>query len=238
MEKTLSEFEHRSSNTLQNLLQTVEECGMIDPQLKPDMALFMALQYLRTPQARNLQIELAEGLMQRVLDLHIAHERPELSDHDLRARLGPDSGPLLHAQLMFSPELLTPVASVLEKHIWVVGLNNTSKPLYTSDTPLVLQPHKAKGLLPCTGLASKGIEIAFPLTPDYILILWERTSFRDLARKDCATIELDGNDVSHFNSLQVFQSYRQVYSSRSDFALAKEICGPEGRNLEPDGMTP
>ena len=38
---------------------------------------------------------------------------------------------------MIDPDVLGEFSEVLHKHIWVVGFNNTSHALYTSDHPVV-----------------------------------------------------------------------------------------------------
>ena len=42
------------------------------------------------------------------------------------------------------------------------------------------------------------------------------------------------NNVAYYNSLQVAQSYRQIYSPKDDFTIARQMCKkfPEIRELD------
>lgn len=82
--------------------------------------------------------------------------------------------------------------AVLTDHIWLIGNNDTKSPLYTSDNPLVSRGHYGG-----TGLATVGIEIAFPLTPKYVLLLYERTAFQHRLGQDCQTITLNPDRVNY-----------------------------------------
>lgn len=44
--------------------------------------------------------------------------------------------------------------------IWIVGVNQTETPFYTSDTAAI-----RKGYEGVSGFASRGLEITFPITP-------------------------------------------------------------------------
>ncbi len=234
VEKELAKIETQFSDTLETVLSKVQESGRIDPQQKSLMSQFMALQELRTPEARNSWIEMKETVMQRVLELQIQHKMPELSDRDYRVRVNPEVVAIQQARFMFSPRILLPMCNVLQNHIWLVGLNETSQPFYTSDSPLVRRAHKEERFWSTSGLGSEGIEIAFPLTPKHILILCDRRFFGEIASRDCGTISLNSDNVTYYNGLQVFQSSRQVYSARDTFALAQEICHQHPEVRDPD----
>jgi hypothetical protein len=74
------------------------------------------------------------------------------------------------------------------------------------------------------GWGSYGVEITFPLTPNFILILCGRTAFPRLALLDEHIIPLTPKQVAYYNSLQVILSYRSVYSPVGEFLLAADIC--------------
>jgi len=234
VEKELAKIEAQFSDALETVLSEVQESGRIDPQHKSLMSQFMALQELRTPAARNSWIEMEETVMQRVLELQIQHKMPELSDHDYTVRVNPEVAAMRQAMFMFSPKMLLSICRILQNHIWLVGINETSQPFYTSDCPLVRRPHKEKKFWSTSGLGSEGIEIAFPLTPKYILVLFDRRFFGDIACRDCGTIPINSDTVTYYNSLQVFQSSRQLYSPSDTFALAQEICHEHPEVRDPD----
>ncbi len=143
--------------------------------------------------------------------------------------------PLLHTREIFTPHMDTIVAGLLDK-IWIVGVNRTALPLYTSDNPVIRRPI-GLGEDVLTGFLSPGMEIAFPLTPKYILILRDRAFLRDEADAELhgKTMLLTLEDAATYNREQVLQSYRNVFSSTSNFSCAKLICSQERPDVrEPD----
>src|SRR5260221_10561198 len=115
-------------------------------------------------------------------------------------------------------------AEILRHHIWYVGINNTPYPFWTSDNPVVRHAHNKEPFRSNWGLASPGIEIAFPLTPKYVLIMAERSYFSHYAQLEGTAYLLRKENVTFYNSMQVNDSFQQIYSSKSDFSLAVKMC--------------
>jgi hypothetical protein len=126
---------------------------------------------------------------------------------------------LEQAKFMLDPVLLTRSYLALIEHIWIVGINKTKQPLYTSDTPVVGRPHQST----LAGFDSEGIEICFPLTPKCVLNLLERNHFGNLKRLDGKVRPLNAEQVRYFNHMQVTYSNRQIYSITDDFSHAKDL---------------
>ena len=154
---------------------------------------------------------------------------------------------MLHAELMWDPEFVSRIAVVLYHRIWIVGVNDTSIPLYTSDTPVVLQAHKQReNFIPDPskgpafskaidvvieskrpGIESEGVELVFPLSPKCALIILESKHFKYLEKNQGKRYSLQPADIIRLNSLQVLESNRQVYSVSSDFGLAEKLCNDQ-----------
>lgn len=211
VEHELSAIESVFYRERNELLNTLNNMGSIKPDQKEAMAYFMTIQMLRTPEARRAFIELQESMVTKLLD-----------DEELFAQYDQKYASLEHAAFMFSPEIQQASMHALSNHIWIVGNNQTSQPLLTSDTPVVMKAHSAQ--FREIGVQVPGVEIAFPLSPRFILILLERNFFRNLASQDCTSCSLSANQVTYYNRLQVLRSYRQVYSSSDDFSMVEQIC--------------
>jgi hypothetical protein len=133
----------------------------------------------------------------------------------------------------------------LLKHIWVVGINRTMQPFYTSDNPVVKMPHILAPGRSLTGFRSQGIEIAFPLSPTHILVMYERRHhYQVYGRMDNSVNRLNAFGVERYNQWQVKQSYRQVFCTKKEFEQAEgvcrrfpEVCDPERNrvNVEVNG---
>ena len=89
---------------------------------------------------------------------------------------------------------------------------------------MVKRGHKTDPLIGYQGFASEGIEIAYPITSKTILIICERIGFSEYQNKDGKCVFLTSENVTYYNSLQVVQSYRQVYCNEDNFDLVKNIC--------------
>jgi hypothetical protein len=130
---------------------------------------------------------------------------------------------LFQSQQIFDFDKLDGFAEVLYNHIWILCVNDTGKPLYTSDDPVVMHT-PLKDQLPAVGIASPGIEIAYPLSSSRILTLADREvyGFHENAF-DGKSRSLDEENVTYYNSLQVLDSERQIYCEQPDFDLVKDM---------------
>ena len=127
--------------------------------------------------------------------------------------------------LLFStpPDIAELVAPLL-MHTWLVGINDTAVPLCTSDNPVVMRPHVEHPFMSMSGYKAHGVEIAYPLSPKCILLLFEREYHNDLAARIYEHITLDEDDVAYYNEMQVEQSRRQVYGQTENFKAAQVLC--------------
>lgn len=123
----------------------------------------------------------------------------------------------IHSNFMFSS--YEQASQIIRKHIYLIGINDTDKPLFTSDHPVVQYPH-----LGLNGINSPGIEIAFPINNKAILIMKEKSHFYKFAKLDGNLFPLTLNDVNFYNQLQVYGSNRFVFCSENQFDLVEEIC--------------
>lgn len=218
VEKRLSQMEGEFATTLDLVVNSLERGTRFRSDWKTPLAKFLTIQSCRTRQFRNALGEMQRLFAQVCKDRGIDDRKylpfvpePETTDEDIVA--------FNHAYFLLHPRTIPTYVAVLTDHIWLIGNNDTRSPLYTSDNPLVSRGHYGG-----TGLATVGIEIAFPLTPKYVLLLYERTAFQHRLGQDCQTITLNPDHVKYYNCLQVQQSFRQVFCSEDDFDLARKQC--------------
>jgi hypothetical protein len=142
------------------------------------------------------------------------------------------------------------MAGVFFHRDWWFLLNSGAKGFYTSDHPVVehgevttaaaslaetlgFQAASAAGskgifgkLLPVllTNIFAVGPLALFPLAPDILLVMLDRTKYALGASLDGRVQNmLNPADLEFYNSVQVLQSNRQAYSRDNDFALAERI---------------
>ena len=99
------------------------------------------------------------------------------------AKFIPDAGyeQVLHAELVFDCDHLIAIAERFWKLLWIVGRNRTEHPFYTSDEPVVRQHpviNETSGPVP----PDVGLEFAFPLNDEFILVMLDRRMFSGFYR--------------------------------------------------------
>src|SRR5262245_29605931 len=95
------------------------------------------------------------------------------------------------------------LTEMLYRHILVIGKSESKDKLYTSDNPMVRQPHRTHPLPGNAGITSTGIEIAMPLSSHHVLVFMERSHFASLKKNDRKDVDLVEGNVEYYNSLQV-----------------------------------
>jgi hypothetical protein len=229
-EKALSKLDGVYPCWRDSITETAEKGERITLEQQAKLAFFIAMQIRRTRWFRNLNIEIAEQVEEVFVKMS------EYFDDKFGVPLEPDASmseylfpnkeemsKLAQIQSMRSFSTMYKLLQILAHHIWIVGVNQTTQPFYTSDNPVVMWPHKQHPILSYSGLQSEGIEIAFPLSSRYILALLERTFHADLEALDCSSMPIENDGVVYYNGLQVAGSYRWVYCQTDSFGLAEEI---------------
>jgi hypothetical protein len=215
-----------------DVLATINSGKRINYTQKKNLALFIALQALRTRWLRDVNIGVLNQIEEVFSHFSRKYEQEQgiqlKPDASLSALLSADkeeTAKLSQIASIKNPDTVQNIVGILLNHIWIVGINKTDRPFYTSDNPVVRWAHKSHPLRSYSGLRSEGVEIAFPLTPKCILTLLERTFHADLEVLDCGFMPIDENGVVYYNGLQVFDSHRWIFSLSSDFTLTEEMCG-------------
>lgn len=204
------------------------------------MATYLAVQYLRTPRGRQKAEELTLLAAKISFFNYLGEKDPEIANQiqnpieEIQLSLAKDRRPAAHATILLNIPLIEELATILLKHIWIVVENKTESSYYTSDHPVVVVPHAGTSVRPKSGLASTGIQVIYPLTPQYSLSLLERNFWKLFAPSDRKVhrLQIAKASVEFDNSVQVVQSSRFVYSQDSDFTLVKDMCreNPELKN--------
>lgn len=198
IEDVLAGIEGRYQKTLKNLLDTPEK-GNISDEVRERVCYFLALQILRTRDMRNLAKEMQTKFLQSLVDDMTKLNFPEHAHLSPRVEMKHDV--VSHLKLMFDPSIVAPICGMLGVKIWLIGLNNTGTPLYTSDTPIVKANHVKHKY--AAGWDGPGVEIIFPITPNHALILLDRQLFAHNLPNDGRWVALNDADIVRFNELQV-----------------------------------
>ena len=211
----------------------IKNCYCMSLSEKILMSVCITAQFWRTKKQR---VMLEEGIMKlyktlipKLYNIEYGNIEGKLSPRDIDVSIGKESMKLQHAEFILDIERLLEFVQVLLKHIWVVYINRTKVPFWTSDAPIALNSI-SDGCRSGKGIASKGIEIILPLSDKVALGMYEREHYEEMFslamnKDDRLYIEIsDEEEVNRFNKLQILESYRCIFSSDTNFSVAEEMC--------------
>ena len=210
---------------------------LVTDESREALTIFLALQHIRTRQARDRLSQLNDAMDRALVAL-----REEGTD-DFKAWIDegltrPRDPKRTHAEQVLNPTLITTLAETLHSHVWLLYSVPDSTPLYLSDHPLAMHTHaRAEGR--GYGPASFGTELEFPLSPRCLLCLMERrwieSNIPRIAGLDGKLVgTLRAENVEFQRSLQVAGARQFVYCSADDFDLAREMCEANPQLRDPD----
>lgn len=202
----------------------IKNCKPFSEDEKTGLALMMAIQMLRTKSQREEIGEIIAKIYQTLAYKRQMNDEASLPKEAFEVEANKDFVKLQHSAMLMDAEHIFGIAEALLNHIWVMRVNKTSTPFYTSDNPIIRIPHKYDKFISHSGLSSEGIEIAFPISPNLIVVLFEKQWFAQYHKDLTFEAITNESEVDYYNCGQVVHSYRCVYSQKDNFKLAKELC--------------
>ena len=184
------------------------------------IAYYIALQFTRTKEFRSIFEQMTEGLKEGLREKgeHIPIEKLD------EFFSGAEPSAVQQVRMLANPEHMQKMVNLLSSHVWFIGYIPESLALYTSDHPVAISSHEnhpGRGV----GLGSYGVEIAFPLSSRFVLMMYDRGMFGNAFEgRENMVVRLTSENVVYVNAKQVQRSYRQIFCSVDDFSLARNIC--------------
>ncbi len=198
---------------------------------------FVATQFIRTKDHRE-DLKINNKLVkEKILD---GGSEEEFKTYELgRQILEMDSDKFVKEMQLksFKVENVNFYANIFGNKKWVLLVNNTPIPFWTSDNPIArFNPFKFEKV-PNMGLIFHGMQVYFPLSNKLCLCMLDPfiyRSYNKMERIDPLYVRLNILqvdkvfinciiDVIFINSLQLKECYRQVFSKENDFKLAKDM---------------
>jgi len=222
-EKELSKLEGELNLAYRKLIDS-QDLEVLNKKEKMSIASFLALQFIRTKENRETIKDIIKQIKKKFfgekLSKRLIDEINEASKEESIKRL--------HLSLMGEYQR---EAEILINMKWILFVNKTKMPYWTSDNPFVLYNSidmKPYGNL---GLTSRGIQTYLPLSPILSLGVCDPKRFVKLPNKwDVDNVE----NIIFQNHLQVKWSTRHVFSRNSDFDLAKRMLKEHPELGQPD----
>jgi|GEM_PF-1885288 len=208
LEKALDLLERRFGTAITDLISK-EDPTKISLKNKLDLALFVAIQYLRTKETRERIADVANSFAAAAVK-HL-----QVEDHGIK--LTEEGEMAMHLdRLKDFPSFAVTIAQMK----FVLMTNNTKIPFWTSDNPVSLQNEYDQAPFGNLGIASKGIEMWTPISPRLVLVTCDPTMYSIIP--DVVEIN-DEQIVIRNNWLQIISSTRFLMSNTDDFYMAHEM---------------
>lgn len=210
----------------------IKNCSPFSENEKTLLSFFLAIQSVRTRAYRDTIKQTFEKMYETLAYKQQMKEVDAIPKEYFKVNANEDFIKLEHCGMLLDEEIAIHFAETLMNHIWVMYVNKTDQPFYTSDNPISTIPHKHDKYISYGGFASDGVEVVFPLSPNLLIAMYEK-KWHSKSYKDRTFIPIYNKEiVDYYNYAQVVNSFRCVYSQKENFEMAEKICNehPEIRD--------
>lgn len=234
----LKVFEDEARQALGEIVNQLEsgEFRRIRGKRRRQLARFIAIQSMRTPEHRRQVSEIDRLVEEAKLRIQLERTQPELANAVLHVEAPPEREVHLHALALLNLPLIEQLTRALLDLNWIVFESPSGNPFWASDNPIVRYSHHRDPLQRLTGFASAGVEIACPISPRYLIALVDAREFHFLASARGERSLLATEFVDFYNALQVTQATRFIYASTDQFDHAREICEKAPEITDPNRL--
>ena len=195
-----------------------ENCHFITLNDIVTFSIFMAFQDIRVKSIRQ-NVEDTSNCIQQILADLGANERT-INEYKISA----SASKLIHGRMIFNSKEICDIAHIFSNHIWVLLVNKTKTSFYTSDNPIGTTAHIHDSVLGMNGINSRGVEIYFPLSPNVLLLLFEKSYHQEFSKYDRRVVEIfDSAVVDKYNTRCTLNALRFVISNSNDFSIVDEM---------------
>jgi hypothetical protein len=192
--------------------------------LKNDLFVFLSVQLLRTKEFRLQLKDLHEQALATLVKDFYNKPIPE----GLKIRISDAYSQLEHISQLDTNNIIE-YAKYLFNKKWVVLLNKTRSPLWTSDNPISFYNSFGRSGYNL-GIFSPGIEIRFPLNTELLLYSYDPKTHPDTMNKK----RMSERDVLLANETQIRNSTQFICSPTSNFEYATEYLRTYPKYKDPD----
>lgn len=232
-------FEPKFSQLLQTIDEIMDEWILGEEQYhlqfkeKIELALHLVTQFFRHSQLKESTVDDYLRMDKACIDMikcFVANEKGDESINDLKLDVKCEES-VLHANLTYlNYEMLMDFADSIASNIWMFLVSKNGD-FYTSDFPIVVEPHMKSLRTGYMGLAQYGGELTYPLSPSLMLVVFDRVYFKEKEKFDCTFSIANDKEIRRQNMFRYFYAKRHVFSRNKDFSLIDKIYKIEGRHI-------
>ena len=210
---------NHSVNLLESLLKKVgllhKRNISITSSEKFVIASFFAVQNLRTAHTRQEITQTSQKLYEIISSMSEEVEKPEDFYPSYKDEQAITS---LHINLM--KELGEQCARYLMEQKWIFGINRSSRSIFTSDNPAILDTSFCKdGVIRHDGFMSPNVNFYLPLNKDFVLLIIEKSFYEKYKQpmSNCNVLDFNEEGIVYVNNLQLNNCFFQIYSNTDKF---------------------
>ena len=205
----------------------IKNCFFLSENDKFYLSIHLALQYVRVKSVRNNIADSNDCLQQVLKDMGASQEM--LNKYTVPAT----QLPYIHGRMIVNKEHIETLAQSFFSLTWMLQVNKTSQPFFTSDNPIGTEEHIHHPFVSMAGLQSRGVEVYFPISPNLMLLMFDGEFHTELQGYDRRVIELENEEVVKYcNSRCVLHSDNCIFSNANDFAVIDKMLAENPNILD------
>lgn len=195
-----------------------KNCYFISEMDKVNFAICLAFQYIRTDSVRKAVADSSDCLHQVLKEIDVTHD---VIDKYI-IKQGEEKN--IHGNMLLDVEQIMELAEGFHNLIWILGINRTGIPFYTSDSPIGTVPHVNHPFMSMAGIRSEGVEVFFPLSPMHVLLMYEGSYHKNLISYERKYLSFTQKErIEYYNSVSIFESDRNIFSCNGDFNMVEKL---------------
>lgn len=211
MERQLSALEGEVATITGQWIEWLRDMEPLDqvpiPAVNREIvSLFLAVQYLRTADTRDILARLSHA--------------------DAGVAPTPDAVQQMHTELLWDEALVNGLAARIRTSYWLFARNETPTPFVTSDNPITFRSADNRRWVRA-GIYTPGTYAGFALAPDLILYCHpDEPPWGQLDRyaNKLSPVAIDEGMVDSENSGQVFMATRFLFSTQNKFDTERRFA--------------
>lgn len=185
LENTYADFESFFAPQYLSFLDSLNhKTFYLSESMKQMFATYLMVQITRTQEHRIVLEQMNTEINKQLINKGFSTE----DKRKLGLNIDELDSKQIHLKNILSFNFHQSGVNILLNHMWLIYHNITNIPFYTSDNPV---NYCSSLSVESFGLASKGIEISFPLSPEYMLVICDRIYFSDLKFLENKTHQLN-----------------------------------------------
>lgn len=192
----------------------INNCFFISKEEKDALSECLAVQFLRAKGVRNGISDAADCMVQLMREWGVeASELERLAESKEQIKN-------IHISMMLDPDNLLQTKAYFQRLTWMLVVNKTKKKLYTCDSPIATIAHKHDAIRSMNGIASPGVEVFLPISPDAVLVMVDAMCLIQYLPFERRYYEITNSTyVDHYNSVLAERASRFIVSIDGEFTL-------------------